>query len=235
LHDGAPSVLEDDPSFLTKMPTHEHWAKPTTGVKAQITSQLSKQTRALTKHINQSFSNNDLARNLCTSALSLSKAWIESWVRQIDERMIEMTEESKFTVKKAWCLNTRLAYRQWQDLSEPRQGTFRSIKSCDKDSICAQILYSVFQTHDVMAAYADADFKDHPSMASEYVKFLATNSGFESVATLDSEVKTLKSQLSEALKELKAAAKKADTASNTSDAQKRRVDEIEKRLKKGNL
>ena len=42
---------------------------------------------------------------------------------------------------------------------------------------CAQVMLAVFRTHDIMAVYVAHKFENHPSVSTEYVKFLAINSG----------------------------------------------------------
>ena len=70
------------------------------------------------------------------------------------------------------------------------------------------------QTHDVMADYIAHKFENHPSVSTEYVKFLATNSGSEKVVKLTEALETVKTKTTAALDEAKAATKKADVASS---------------------
>jgi hypothetical protein len=66
-----------------------------------------------------------------------------------------------------------------------------------------------------MAIYIQHNFEDHPSVSTEYVKFLATNSGSEKVAKLTEYVEALKTKIATAVEDhsKKAAMAKADTAS----------------------
>jgi hypothetical protein len=59
------------------------------------------------------------------------------------------------------------------------------------------------------------EFKDHPTIASEYVKFLATNSGFETVAALQTKVDGLEKELTVVKKSAASAANVADAAKAT--------------------
>jgi hypothetical protein len=100
------------------------------------------------------------------------------------------------------------------------------------ESICPQILWAVFRTHDQMAGFEDANFENHPSIASEFVKFLATNTGIEGMGVLQEEVATLKSKLKEAEKQATLASGKADKASSTADVAKKAVDALTRQVDK---
>jgi hypothetical protein len=83
-----------------------------------------------------------------------------------------------------------------------------------------------------MKEFHKLNFADHPSIALEYTKFLATNTGRDSVedlaasvTSLTSDVLTLKTQLAEARR-------RADTASTKADAVDRLINPLTQRLKK---
>ena len=63
-----------------------------------------------------------------------------------------------------------------------------------------------------MSGYVAHKFENHPSVSTEYVKFLATNSGSEKVVKLTEALETVKSKAISASDEAKAATKKADVA-----------------------
>ena len=64
-----------------------------------------------------------------------------------------------------------------------------------------------------MAVNVSHKFENHPSVSTtEYVKFLATNSGSEKVVKLSEALDAMKTKVSGASEEAKAATKKADIA-----------------------
>ena len=65
-----------------------------------------------------------------------------------------------------------------------------------------------------MATYVSHHFENHPSVSTEYVKFLATNSGSEKVVKLTETVEALKIRALSALDEAKSATKKSDVATS---------------------
>ena len=63
-----------------------------------------------------------------------------------------------------------------------------------------------------MAIYVEHKFENHPSVSTEYVQFLATNSGSEKVTKLIEALEGVKTKAHSALDEAKAATKKSDVA-----------------------
>lgn len=76
-----------------------------------------------------------------------------------------------------------------------------------------------------MDEYIQAEFKDHPTIASEYIKFLARNLGYETVANLQAKINSLEKDVT-MLKKLVA------TAANAADAAKKVAAEAKKSAEK---
>ena len=107
----------------------------------------------------------------------------------------------------------------FSDLHSVRVGTTKSMGK-GPESICPIILWSVFRTHDQMAIFENANFEDHPSIASEFIKFLATNTGIEGMAGLQDDVTALKTKLKEVDRQASSAIVKADKAISVADLAK---------------
>lgn len=120
----------------------------------------------------------------------------------------------KFTTDQAWSLTTQVLDRILADLFHPRENIVQSLKTRNTPTRCAQIMFAAFKTHDVMAVYISHKFENHPSVSTEYVKFLATNSGSEKVVKLTETVELIKGKAVAVLDEAKAATKKSDVASS---------------------
>jgi hypothetical protein len=65
-----------------------------------------------------------------------------------------------------------------------------------------------------MSQHVSYNFENHPAVSTEYVKFLATNSGSDKVTKLVEQVEMMKSKVSTATDEAKKAVSKANPASN---------------------
>lgn len=76
-----------------------------------------------------------------------------------------------------------------------------------------------------MAVYMSHKFENHPSVSTEYVKFLATNSGSEKVAKLALMVES-------ALSKAESATKKADISSSKTADFSRAMEVLSKRVTK---
>jgi hypothetical protein len=98
------------------------------------------------------------------------------------------------------------------DLYVPKEGVGNGMKG-DRSSICSHVLWASFRTLDVAQEYLDFNFENHPAISSEFIKFLATNSGFEKVEKLDATVTTVQASLATAVSDARNASSKSDTAS----------------------
>ena len=76
-------------------------------------------------------------------------------------------------------------------------GTIQTMGTNDWKSTCTHLMWSIFRTHDKMAEFDDVNFEDHPAIASEYIKFLACNSGIDMLETLEKDVVNVKSDAEE--------------------------------------
>jgi hypothetical protein len=65
-----------------------------------------------------------------------------------------------------------------------RAGVLSPFVIYDNLSNATTVLWATFQTHDAVAECFSVNFKNHSSISSEYVKFLASNSGMEAVGQL---------------------------------------------------
>ena len=184
-----------DPSFLTAMKDHEDWDAPETGVRDRIIHHLGNMHGMFGEQISVTMANEPEARSLAMSMLSMSVGCCRELINYFDETMNELTTKSKFTKKKAFSLVTQVVRRFFIDLYKVRAQIYSSLSTSDSAGQCAWILYGTLRTHDVMAEYSKARFKNHPSVSSEYIRFLSTNSGFESLKTLEEKVEQMKSTM----------------------------------------
>ena len=139
--------------------------------------------------------------------------------------------DSRFSAEQSWALTTQILDRICEELYAPKEGVQEAMTIEDPASICSHVLWACMKTHDVMSGYIDHHFENHPSIAAEYVKFLATNSGHDKVDKLEGAVKDMKEDVASALKNSKAAMTKADVGTGKSDSVKTALDALAKRVK----
>jgi hypothetical protein len=211
LHTGIHGI-DLDTSFLTAIKDFPAWNAPTTGVRARIVQGLQNFNSIFLDRINSELEceDDELMRSLATTLLATTVSFITSWIAYIDATMKELTEVSKFSQKKAWSMVTRISNRMFRDMHAVRATVIKTVRAKNQRHTCALMLWGVLRTHDVMEAYTKSSFQNHTSVSNEYIKFFATNSGFDAVKTLKDDVDAIK-------KESASAAKKADTASNKGD------------------
>lgn len=155
------------------------------------------------------------AKMITLMSLTASVSFITQLVNYVDSLFEKLHIHSKFTVDTAWSLTMQVLDRICGDLYAAKDGVANGMRG-DRASICASILWSSLKTNDVAQVYIDNRFENHPAVSSEFIKFLATNSGFEKVEQLGKEMELNKAKLLSAIDEVKRAAAKADTASTKS-------------------
>ena len=134
-----------------------------------------------------------------------------------------------YPAKTAWVLATRLSRRMFEDMAATRQGVKGSLGQTQ--FMRPSVLWRILKTHTIMKEYLDHDFKNHPSMASEFVRFLVTNPRDAGMDELKSINEDLKKKIFEQKKEIIEAQKAATTASNKVVALTTSLKTLEARIK----
>ena len=83
-----------------------------------------------------------------------------------------------------WSLNTRLGYRIWQTVFSPCAGLLEKVEPNDLQATAATVIYHVLLTIDIQEEFREVGIKNHVVISSEYVKFLSTNTGYDSIEKL---------------------------------------------------
>ncbi len=102
----------------------------------------------------------------------------------------------------------------------------------DPASICAHLLWSCFKTHDVMTMHKEHSFENHPTISAEYVKFLATNSGYDKVEQMETLVNGIKASVDKVSVDAAKARSIANGASSQGGVLVKGLDEMMKRVSK---
>lgn len=220
----------DNASCFSRVPTYKSWSN-SGGLKKVIEKQLAKLKTSLRELLLDELSSGTLAYIVAVEALEKSITWIGAFNTYLDTTYEHLHVEVGFTSARAWALTTQLGNRIFSDLHSVRVGTLKALKG-GPVSICPAILWSVFRTHDKMAGFEDANFENHPSIASEFVKFLATNTGIEGMAVLEENVSTLKTKVKDLEKQLSTISAKADKASTNADVAKKATEVLTKQVDK---
>jgi len=169
------------------------------------------------------------AAMLASTCLTKAENFADAYIKFLTTTCEELSQASGFPKKKAWALTTSMGKRICQEIHKESGALARSLivskDEKDWDQLCVMLLWATLREHMVMEEYIQKDFKDHTSVASEYVKFLATNSGFETVSGLQSKVDGFE-------KELASMKRTLSTLTNTVSDVKRTAEDAKKAVAK---
>jgi hypothetical protein len=114
-------------------------------------------------------------------------------------------------------VTTRLAKVILDEVRTPRYGVQGMFEVGNSTQICQQIFWAVLKSHDIVSSYKRLNFKNHPSIVTELVKFLAINTSFEAIDKLTFKTEALEFENVETKRQLKEAIKTAASAANKPD------------------
>jgi hypothetical protein len=137
----------------------------------------------------------------------------------------ELTESVGYRKQDAWLLTTQIVAKIFTDLASVR--SLRMINpSSPKAQNTARVLIASMKTHELMAEYVSNEIGNHPSVASEHVKFLATHAGFAKEANLCTSVKPVEEKASKAAEDGKHATQLAKSTQGDIEPLKKEVARI---------
>ena len=205
-----------------------------TGLRFRLTSGALATKAAVQAAVSMQMSNPKYAAGaaLCRAAAESSTAFLDSFVVWVDDTWVTLTKKSKFSNKPAWSLLSMLMARIFQEMVEVRRGAFDAVSSMDSAdaalSTCSAVLWTVFRTLDKMDEFVRAKFKDHPAISAKYIKFLALNSGSD---TLESSLKTNEAKLDDHLKKFAAVQKNANVGNDNTKNKVSRIKALKQSVK----
>ena len=129
-------------------------------------------------------------------------------------------------------MTTKLAMALITEVAKPREGALNSFEAGDCDSIDKVVFYSVLKALDVMSNIAEADFRDHPVVSTELVKFLSLNTSVEAVDKLQTQSREARETIKELVKESAGSKKTLQTVANKTDEVKKVMEALKKRVEK---
>jgi hypothetical protein len=114
--------------------------------------------------------------------------------------------------KEAYNLTTRLGEAYFRACSNVRSGVYESFNANDRKSLAATVWFSVAQTLDIMDEFLKLDFKNHPTILGEYIKFIVQNTRNGEANTYDTKFVELEKRIKDAEKGVTTIANKIDLA-----------------------
>jgi hypothetical protein len=172
----TPSIRKPNASYFDRIPSYRDWDEPVTGFRDRLKEELQIFDTAHTEVIRNSLDPTSLSYSIETTSVTNSVTWILLLVSYIDDTYKSLLTQNTFTTEKAWKMVTQLARRIFYEVSIPRLGVKNFFKVSEPAMMAPRSFYPIVRCHDIMNRYKVCGFKDDPSIASEYVKFLAANS-----------------------------------------------------------
>ncbi|KAI2495228.1 hypothetical protein MHU86_19282 [Fragilaria crotonensis] len=232
-HKGQVSMATDrNKSKLNKLADHKVWKAGGEGVHNYIVERMNLLHTTISQDIGYVLGSDPKGQLLATMCLNATITFLTQMLAFVDTIYDKSVMASKFTAEQGWSLTMKILDRICEDLFAPKEGVVVAMNVEDPGSICAHVLWSCFKTHDIMATYLEVNFENHPAISAEYVKFLATNSGFDKVDRLETTVAALKVQVEKAASESAKARSIADGSASAASAGTRAVADLTKRVTK---
>jgi len=197
--------------WLPGIKTPEKWAdaNETMGIKIMIkenievvrTRVLACVSHRLAKHPEAATLARELLANTITFLTELSE-FISSTFRTL--------RSAGFSRINAWNLVSKLVHRMLAvDCFLKRGISFELLDAKEHKALAVSVLWGTFGTHQVIRTYQQHGIENHPSMASEYVRFLVAHTDSNRVEAMQSKVSHLESEVKRLDKALNSAEKAA--------------------------
>ena len=122
-------------------------------------------------------------KSFAMQSLNVMIAWCISFIDYLGETYEEYAA-GKFGPKKASHVTTKLGLSLIREIGSPRSGTINSFTAGNQQKILAHIFWASLRSLDKMAEVLMYQFKNHPVVSTELVKFLSLNTSVEAVKKL---------------------------------------------------
>ncbi|KAI2495941.1 hypothetical protein MHU86_18551 [Fragilaria crotonensis] len=232
-HKGQVSMSTDrNKSKLNKLTDHKVWKTGGEGVHNHIVERMNLLHLTISQDIGYVLGGDPKGQLLATMCLNATITFLTQMLAFVDTIYDKLVSASKFTAEQGWSLTMKILDRICEDLFSPKEGVVVAMNVEEPASICAHVLWSCFRTHDIMATYLEVNFENHPAISAEYVKFLATNSGFDKVERMETMMSGIKSQVDKAVSDVTKARSIADGAASAGSSAIKGLAELTKRVTK---
>ena len=226
----AMGVVKEGDSYFKMIKTWEDWNTPHDGFRDQLKRELSVFDLGHNETISAECEPLTVFHSLASKTLSDSITWANKLIKFIDDTYREYSR-ARYGSRKAWHVTTKLAVALMDYVSKPRTVVYNSFRVSNHWAVSKTVAYAYLRSLDLMVEIEKLEFRNSPIITAELSKFLALNSNFESVETLQKEVKSMNEGISKAVKEAASAVKSAGTVGNSVDKLQKEAVTLSKRVK----
>jgi hypothetical protein len=216
-------------TFFSKVGTASVWTNGSTGTKEFILTNLAAVVSAVRANIDQRLPHGRKLHTLARLALEASASFVMCFVSFIEENR-ESYALSNYPDAMQWSLNSRLGYRVWQEVYLPCADLMEKVEPHDLQSTAATVIYHVLLTIDVQEEFRQVGIKNHVVVSLEYVKFLSTNTGYDSIEKLLVRMTKLEVENKDLVLKVREASASAKTSGTLCAEIKKKVDAHKKKL-----
>ena len=145
------------------------------------------------------------AAALAREMLSESMKFVTKLSAYMTDTCRDLTERSGFLPEDAWLLTTQVVARVFKAMNTARSEIRSVTAKSSPTRNTAKVLFALLRVHDVMKEFLGQEIKNHPSISSEYVKFLASHMGYKDVLAVKKKLEAVEKRTSDTDKEVKVA------------------------------
>lgn len=237
-HSGKVIMSSDrDVAKLSKLGSYKLWKSGGGGVRNDVTKAMNQIQLTVSHEITYEFAKLPKAMTVATASLNATVTFLSQLLQFIDTIYEKLVTHSKFAPDQAWALASQILDRVCEDLYAPKEGIAAAMVVNNPASICSQLMWACFRTHDIMSDYIEQNFENHPAISPEYIKFLATNSGSDRVEkvegmmkTMAADVKAMSVEVAKALAGADKAVKAAALVTDKYSAANKELEALKKRI-----
>jgi len=138
-----------------------------------------------------------------------------------------------FDKSNAWNLVSKLIHRILAVDCNLRRGiSFELLDAKEHKALAVAVLWGTFGTHQVLREYQRHSIENHPSMASEYVRFLVAHTDATKVSVMEQRSKALEATCKKSESEVKKLEKELDNQKRSLSTANNKIDELQKAVRK---
>ena len=216
---GSSESASTSNAWLPGIPTKTRWedAESLSGAKITIKDNEEVVRSRLEAVISERLSSHEEAQSLARQLLSDTISFVTAMNRFISETHLRL-ENAGFGTDRSWQLVSKLVHRLFSNDCHNHRGRVSEIlDASDRRVLAVGVLWAVFSTHQIMREYMRYGIENHPSIASEYVRFLVAHSALPKVEAVNNKLVKVQDSLSTLSNKLKTLEKDAKTAANKAD------------------
>ena len=106
------------------------------------------------------------------------------------------------------------------------------MKAAKQAQVAVTIYHSSLKSLEIMRQYKDQGIDKHPSIASEYIKYISHNQPYEAVEKMEKKVKEMEGKLNDHITKTSSGLKQLNTTTQKAEDSKSKVAALENRVGK---